>query len=581
MDELVAKINKEGEAEAKAYKEYFAWCDDMAKNAGFEIKTATSKKEKLEAQIAELTSSITVAVSKIEELVAAIAANDAELKNATSIRKKENAEFTKNEAELMDCLDTLERAIGILTKEMEKNPAALAQIDTSNAQRLVQTLSTVIDAAGFAGADRTKLVALVQSQQQSSQNDDDEMEAPAAATYKSHSSGIVDVLEDMKEKAESELKDLRNEETGSKHNYDMLKQSLDDQMAADTKDMEDEKAAKAEAEEGKATAEGDLEETVKLLKNTKDDLATASATCMTTAADHEATVNARKEELKAIATARKILEETTSGAENESYSLLQVARLETHADLEGLEVVQLVKKLARKHHSSSLAQLASRMTAAIRFGSMNGDDPFAKVKGLIETMIAKLEKEAEEDATEKAYCDEEMAKTGARHGELTDDVAKLSAKIDQATSKSVSLKEDITQLEADLAALIKGQKEMDKIRQEENADFLAASKDLKLGLEGVRKALTVLRDYYDNSDAFVQQPAMPKQHTKATGAGTGIIGMLEVVEADFAKGLAKEEAQEEDAQAEYDEITQENKVTKTMKDQDLKYKTKEVKGLKK
>merc|ERR1719433_2031050 len=158
----------------------------------------------------------------------------------------------------MDCLDTLERAIGILTKEMEKNPAALAQIDTSSTQRLVQTLGAVIDVAGFAGADKTKLVALVQSQQGS--QDDDELGEPAAAAYKSHSSGIIDVLEDMKEKAESELKDLRNEETGSQHNYDMLKQSLDDQMAADTKDMEDEKAGKAEAEEGKATAEGDLEE---------------------------------------------------------------------------------------------------------------------------------------------------------------------------------------------------------------------------------------------------------------------------------------------------------------------------------
>merc|ERR1719197_1134836 len=185
MAELTAKITKEGEAEAKAYTEYFAWCDDMAKNAGFEIKTAESKKEKLEAQIAELTSSITVAVSKIEELVAAIAADDAELKNATSIRKKENAEFTKNEAELMDCLDTLERAIGILTKEMEKNPAALAQIDTSSTQRLVQTLGAVISAAGFAGADKTKLITLIQSQQGASDDDQDTGAAPAAAVYKS------------------------------------------------------------------------------------------------------------------------------------------------------------------------------------------------------------------------------------------------------------------------------------------------------------------------------------------------------------------------------------------------------------
>jgi len=581
MDELVAKINAEGEAEAKAYKEYFDWCDDMSKNAGFEIKTAEAKKEKLEAQIGNLASSITVSVSKIEDLAAAIAADDAELKNATGIRKKENAEFTKNEAELMDCLDTLERAISILSKEMAKNPAALAQIDTSSTERLVQTLGAVIDAAGFAGADKTRLVTLIQSQQGSQSDDDQEPGAPAAAAYKSHSSGIIDVLEDMKEKAEAELSDLRKEEKSSKHNYDMLKQSLEDQMAADTKDMEDEKAAKAEATEGKATAEGDLEETVKMLKETKDNLATASTSCMTTAADHEATVNARKEELKAIATARKILEETTSGAEGQTYSLIQLARLQTHADLAGLEVVQLVKQLARKHHSTALAQLASRMTAAIRFGSRGGDDPFAKVKGLIENMIAKLEKEAEEEATEKAYCDEEMAKTEAKRGELMDDVAKLSAKIDQASSKSVALTEDIKQLEAELAALLKSQSEMDKIRQEESADFQQAKEDLTLGLTGVRKALTVLRDYYAQEDAFVQQPAMPEKHTKATGAGTSIIGILEVVESDFAKNLAKEQSQEDDAAAEYAEITQENKVTKTMKDQDLKYKTKEVKGLKK
>merc|ERR1712129_469428 len=90
---------------------------------------------------------------------------------------------------------------------------------------------------------------------------------------------------------------------------------------------------------------------------------------------------------------------------------------------------------------------------------------------------------------------------------------------------------------------------------------------------------TVLRDYYASDAALVQQPAMPALHTAATGAGTSIIGILEVVESDFATGLAKEESQEDDAAALYDQTTQENKVTKTMKDQDLKYKTAEVKSL--
>jgi len=575
MAELTAKIVKEGEAEAKAYKEYFDWCDDMSKNAGFEIKTAEAKKEKLESKIGELTSSITVSTSKIDELVAAIAADDSELKDATAVRDKEAADFAKNEAELMDCIDTLERAITIISKEMAKNPAALTQIDTSSTARLVQTLGAVIDAAGFAGADKQKLVALVQSQS----SDDQEPGAPDSAVYKSHSSGIVDVLEDMKEKAEGSLSDLRKEETNSKHNFEMLKQSLEDQMAADTKDMEDEKAARAEATEGKATAEGDLEETVKLLQNTQDDLATASSTCMQVAADHQATVTARSEELKAIATAKEILEKTTSGAASQTYSMLQVARLQSRADLAGLEVVQLVKQLAKKHHSSALAQLASRMTAAIRFGTAGGEDPFAKVKGLIESMIAKLEEEAKAEATEKAYCDEEMAKTEAKRGELMDDVAKVSAKIDQAKSKSAGLSADIKQLEAELAALMKSQAEMDKIRQEENAAYVQAKEDLTLGLSGVRQALSVLRDYYASDASLMQQPAMPALHTKASGAGTSIIGILEVVESDFATGLAKEESQEEDAQSLYDEITQENKVTKTMKDQDLKYKTAEVKSL--
>merc|ERR1712084_92977 len=66
---------------------------------------------------------------------------------------------------------------------------------------------------------------------------------------------------------------------------------------------------------------------------------------------------------------------------------------------------------------------------------------------------------------------------------------------------------------------------------------------------------------------------------KATGAGNSIVGILEVVESDFAKNLAKEETEEADAAAEYDKTTQENKVTKTLKDQDVKYKSQEFTGL--
>merc|ERR1719281_2155286 len=108
-------------------------------------------------------------------------------------------------------------------------------------------------------------------------------------------------------------------------------------------------------------------------------------------------------------------------------------------------------------------------------------------------MITKLEKEAEEEATEKAYCDEQTSKTEAKKAELDDTHAKLTNRIDRAAARSASLKEELVELEAELAALAKTQSEMDKIRAEENANYQTASSELKQGLDGVQKALSVLR----------------------------------------------------------------------------------------
>jgi len=600
MDSLSAKITAEGEAEAKAYKEYVEWCDDAAANVKNEIKTATSKKEELEATIAKATDDSSSSASKVEDLAASISGDESELREATTVREKEAADFAASEAELVDSIDTLGRAITIIEREMAKNPALLQQANSGDLGALLKSLSAVVDAAAFTVQDKQHLVALVQAKQGGAADDDD-FGAPAAASYKSHSSNIVDVLDDLKEKAEEELADLRKAESSTKHNYQMLKQSLEDQMAADTKDMEEEKSAKAAADETKATAVGDLEQTSKALANGQETLETTGTTCMTVAADHEATMKSRAEELTAIATARKILKETSSGAVGQTYSFVQIAQnsvlgtrstLMTRADLSNAEIINLVKKLAREQHSAALAQLASRISAVIKYGASSGADPFVKIRGLISDMITKLEKEAQSESTEKAYCDEEMAKTAAKKQELNYEISKLTAKIDKAAAKSASLKDSVKTLQKELAALAKSQAEMDSIRREESADYRQAKEDLSLGLSGVRKALGVLRDYYGGAAAgaamlqngmdlasAMQQPAAPVQHSKASGAGGSIVDILEVVESDFAKNLAQEETQEADAAAEYEKQTQENKVTKSLKEQDVKYQTAEFKGL--
>merc|ERR1719198_3607 len=138
----------------------------------------------------------------------------------------------------------------------------------------------------------------------------------------------------------------------------------------------------------------------------------------------------------------------------------------------------------------------------MRLSTGTGDDPFVKVRGLIQDLLDRLIKQGEAEA---------------KKSDLEDTIAKLTAKIDKATAASAALKEEVKALQAELAELAQQQAEMDKIRASENADFLEAKTDLELGLQGVRQALTVLRDYY--GAAFLQQPPKPEFHSKASGAG--------------------------------------------------------------
>merc|ERR1719230_1856733 len=107
--------------------------------------------------------------------------------------------------------------------------------------------------------------------------------------------------------------------------------------------------------------------------------------------------------------------------------------------------------------------------------------------------------EAGADATEKQYCDEQLAKTNAKRDELNAETSRLTAKIDRAASQSASLKQEVRDAQADLAKLAKEQAEMDRVRNEAHAAYTQAKTDLELGIQGVRKALNILREYYGPS----------------------------------------------------------------------------------
>merc|ERR1712039_799669 len=128
------------------------------------------------------------------------------------------------------------------------------------------------------------------------------------------------------------------------------------------------------------------------------------------------------------------------------------------------------------------------------------------------------------------------------------------------------------ELQKSLSKLKASQLEMDKIRQEEKATFTASEAETSKGLDGIKLALKVLRDYYAKGDA---------SHSSSDGAAGGILSLLEVCESDFSKSLAEMRATEESSAAEYDKQTKENAILKQTKEQDVKYKTKESVSLEK
>merc|ERR1719247_3322101 len=157
---------------------------------------------------------------------------------------------------------------------------------------MLDALNAVVDAASLSLHDKKKLTALARSQAAADEDDSDDG-APSPEAYKSHGGSIIDVLEDMREKAEGQLAEARKQESSAKHNFQMLKQSLEDQIEADSKELGEAKATKNAAAGTKAGAEGDLAVTNKDLADDEETLENMQADCQSKKDDHETSVTSR------------------------------------------------------------------------------------------------------------------------------------------------------------------------------------------------------------------------------------------------------------------------------------------------
>merc|ERR1719444_617362 len=224
---------------------------------------------------------------------------------------------------------------------------------------------------------------------------------------------------------------------------------------------------------------------------------------------------------------------------------------------------------------SKAAELDSRVLSAV--AGRAAADPFRKVKKMIKDLITRLMEEANEEAEHKGWCDTELSTNEQTRKEKTEAVETLHAEIDQLEASIAKLTEEISDLTKAVAELDAAMAKATTLRQEEKEKNEQTIADAAEAQTAVAQALTVLKEFYakaGEATAFVQQPEIFDSPYKGMQSENGgVIGMLEVIESDFARLEADTKAAEAAAQKEYDTFMTDSKVDKSAKSTDIEHKT--------
>jgi chromosome segregation ATPase len=264
---------------------------------------------------------------------------------------------------------------------------------------------------------------------------------------------------------------------------------------------------KSNTEEELHAAEEELTTTKKVLADDESYLAELKESCSAKATAWSIRQKDAGEETAAIEKAKEILS-TGVKVFLQTSSMTRVGTKDE--DVEQAQrrasAVRTLRSLAKKYNTFGLLELS--MSAQ--------SDPFGKVRGLIESMIAKLTKEAAEEADLKSFCDEETAESKKKQADLSAKLDKTNARIAKAVASKAKLTEDIKVLEEQIAEIDAADAEATKIRGEEHEEYLKSSKDLKDSAEAVAKAISVLTEYYSSLRSSRRERSRLSRATRET-----------------------------------------------------------------
>jgi len=207
--------------------------------------------------------------------------------------------------------------------------------------------------------------------------------------------------------------------------------------------------------------------------------------------------------------------------------------------------------------SETLSVLAARTVA----------DPFLKVKTLIQRLIERLLSEATSEATKRGFCDTKLSKALQDRTFRYEAAMKLNAELRSLEAKKDSLEMEISDLTGSKAALEDTLQTATGDRAVDKSNNLADIKTAEEGLHAITEAIMILKTFYKDAakaTVLVQKASPVDEDTSGPGfegayrgaqqASKGIVGLLEVIKADFSRTVRKTGKAEEEASAAFVEF---------------------------
>jgi len=563
LEGMLAKGKEEKHGEQVQFAAFKQFCDDTSVEKKRAIEEAAGTIDMLKADIAKYTSDSATLGKEIAGHDEDISVWNGDKKAVTSVREIEKADYDALHKDYSESVDALQRAVAVLKKMAQNRPqSSLAQVSA------LQSLRLIPDEA------KKAIDAFLQNGQEPEGLD---VSAPEAHGYEFASHGVIEMLEKLLDKFVDERTALEKEEMNGKHAYEMLMQDLTAQVDQATTDREEKSATKAKKLQARADATGNLQDTTTTMEADVKYLSDLTATCEQKASDFESRQQLRSEEVEAINKAIEIISSgaVAGNAEKHLPSLAQVGS--SLAQLRASGATRAPQQRASDFLKERAQHLNSRVLSALAVRVES--DPFEKVKKMIKDLLVRLMEEANDEADHKGWCDTELSTNEQTRKEKTQAVETLHAEIDQLEASIAKLTEDISELTKAVAELQAAMAEATTLRQGEKAANEMTIKDAGEAQTAVAQALTVLKEFYakaGEATAFVQRQQPEIFDTPYKGMQSengGVIGMLEVIESDFARLEADTKSAEATAQKEYDTFMTDSKVDKESKSKDIEHKT--------